>query len=111
MNPVLFTLPLRDGLLSIATTTGIINFKLITAQQALALWLEGSPYVHITAAGARQMLRPVKVRVLLTYLGACKTVAEVRALGRVHPTSATLRKACTLRIRAMGWHRVREGLG
>lgn len=111
MNPVLFTLPLRDGLLSIATTTSIVNFKLITAERAFALWVDGSPYVHITAMGARQLLRRVKVKVLVTYLGACKTVAEVRALRRVHPGSVTMRKACAVRIRTIGAQCVRSALG
>lgn len=98
---LLFHLPIREGLISLATTTGAINLRLITFEQAADLWRDGSCYVTITAAGAMALFRRSTVKVVMSYLAMCKTAQEVRALRAVHPRSATLRKACTLRLRAM----------
>lgn len=98
---VLFSLPLREGLLSLATPTGIINFRLITAQQAWELWQQGSPYVLITYAGALRYFKRTQVKVIVGCLAACKTPEEVRALRRVRPGSTVLARACALRLRAL----------
>jgi hypothetical protein len=107
MSIVLFTIATSAACTMLVTEDGTFELLNLSPSDALSLWRSGTPHVHITPMGARELLADTSADELRALLPVCKTSREVKAIAYLQPGDDALQAAATARIRRIRNFKVR----